>query len=74
MGYEYDFVFDWMVKKPAPQQQVRNSAAGQNDEQNNEESNTPGPGAQPAQQITSMVETPGGGAAGASMAPNTQNQ
>lgn len=23
MGYEYDFVFDWMVKKPSPAQQVR---------------------------------------------------
>ena len=25
MGYEYDFVFDWMVKKPTPQQQLRSN-------------------------------------------------
>ena len=23
MGYEYDFVFDWMVKKPSPQTQLK---------------------------------------------------
>lgn len=23
MGYEYDFVFDWMVKKQSPQQQPK---------------------------------------------------
>ena len=23
MGYEYDFVFDWMVKKPSPQAQLK---------------------------------------------------
>lgn len=27
MGYEYDFVFDWMVKKPSPNQQVRSNTA-----------------------------------------------
>ena len=37
MGYEYDFVFDWMVKKPSPQQQVRSNTA-QNDDANQEES------------------------------------
>ena len=33
MGYEYDFVFDWMVKKPSPQQQVRSAAAQQEENQ-----------------------------------------
>ena len=40
MGYEYDFVFDWMVKKPTPQQQVRPAAAQQ--EENQEEAANPG--------------------------------
>ena len=24
MGYEYDYVFDWMVKKPNPQMSIAN--------------------------------------------------
>eukprot|EP00806_Schmidingerella_arcuata_P006284 Macronucleus_6718.p1 GENE.Macronucleus_6718~~Macronucleus_6718.p1 ORF type:complete len:149 (+),score=33.61 Macronucleus_6718:1-447(+) len=72
MGYEYDFVFDWMVKKPAPQQQVRNSAAGQQDDQNNEDANTPGAQPSTAQHIT--VDAAGNAAGSNNITPNTTGQ
>ena len=33
MGYEYDYVFDWMVKKPNPQNSIqpKNEEEKQND-------------------------------------------
>ena len=42
MGYEYDFVFDWMVKKPTPQQQVRSNDDDAKDEDKNDASGTKG--------------------------------
>ena len=43
MGYEYDYVFDWMVKKPNPQNSIqqKNEEEKQNDQG---VSNTPGAG------------------------------
>ena len=32
MGYEYDFVFDWMVKKPTPHPQIKNNDEEAKDE------------------------------------------
>lgn len=32
MGYEYDFVFDWMVKKPTPHSQIKNNEEEAKDE------------------------------------------
>jgi len=43
MGYEYDFVFDWMVKKQSPQQQIKN-----NDEEAKDDVNGGGPGSNKA--------------------------
>lgn len=31
MGYEYDFVFDWMVKKPSPQTALKGSGEEKED-------------------------------------------
>ena len=45
MGYEYDFVFDWMVKKPSPQQQIKS-----NDEESKDDVNVGGPGSNKAEQ------------------------
>ena len=45
MGYEYDFVFDWMVKKPSPQQQIKS-----NDEETKDDVNNGGPGSNKAEQ------------------------
>ena len=36
MGYEYDFVFDWMVKKNNPSQPIKSEAG---EEQKKEENN-----------------------------------
>jgi hypothetical protein len=44
MGYEYDFVFDWMVKKPSPQQQIKS-----NDEETKDDGNNGGPGSNKAE-------------------------
>lgn len=49
MGYEYDFVFDWMVKKPSPQQQVRNAPAAQDD--NNDDNQAAAQSNNPAQSM-----------------------
>jgi len=49
MGYDYDFVFDWMVKKP----QVSSSAnlnAGQPEIKGEDEQKNDGPAAQSTQQ------------------------
>lgn len=32
MGYEYDFVFDWMVKKPSPQGQIKTGTDQEKDD------------------------------------------
>ena len=65
MGYEYDFVFDWMVKKPSPQQAVR-SAAAQQDDQNADEGgaaqSTPGMGAAGSNQMQMAASQPTGNA------------
>ena len=42
MGYEYDFVFDWMVKKPTPQQQVRSNDEDKQDDDKGEASGAKG--------------------------------
>ena len=31
MGYEYDYVFDWMVKKPSPQTAIKTGEAEKDD-------------------------------------------
>ena len=35
MGYEYDFVFDWMVKKQNPGQPLKSEEEKKDDENNN---------------------------------------
>lgn len=35
MGYEYDFVFDWMVKKQSPNSQIKSNEEERKDEANN---------------------------------------
>ncbi len=37
MGYEYDFVFDWMVKKQQPGGSVAGQISSQPDEEKKEE-------------------------------------
>jgi len=36
MGYEYDFVFDWMVKKANPNQQIKSEEERKDDIGNND--------------------------------------
>lgn len=35
MGYEYDFVFDWMVKKQNPNSQIKSNEEERKDDANN---------------------------------------
>ena len=42
MGYEYDYVFDWMVKKPNAPNSALGAAKNEEDKQNEGDATTPG--------------------------------